>query len=118
MVQQVLGEARDKKEFESPGSRSVSPNLGTTMAQGVPPSTDGLGGKGAIANQNLPQTYYQTHAYGPSTQEVPDAYFQRPPVMPTAAGGPYGGMSENVRDQVARTLREFGLEPKGRTRTY
>jgi hypothetical protein len=38
--------------------------------------------------------------------------------MPMVTGGPYGGMSENVRDQVARTLREFGLEPKGRSRTY
>jgi hypothetical protein len=27
-------------------------------------------------------------------------------------------MSENVREQVARTLREFGLEPKGRAKTY
>jgi hypothetical protein len=23
-----------------------------------------------------------------------------------------------MRDQVSRTLREFGLEPKGKTRTY
>jgi hypothetical protein len=38
--------------------------------------------------------------------------------MPIAASGPYGGMSENMRDQVSRTLREFGLEPKGKTRTY
>jgi hypothetical protein len=27
-------------------------------------------------------------------------------------------MSENVREQVATMLREFGLEPKGRARTY
>jgi hypothetical protein len=38
--------------------------------------------------------------------------------MTTVTGGPYGGMSENVRDQAAGTLREFRLEPKGRTRTY
>jgi uncharacterized protein YicC (UPF0701 family) len=50
MVQQVLGEVRDKREFESPSSSSVSPNLGATMAQGVPPSTIVLGGKGAVAN--------------------------------------------------------------------
>jgi hypothetical protein len=30
----------------------------------------------------------------------------------------YHGMLENVIEQVARTLREFGLEPKGRARTY
>jgi hypothetical protein len=49
---------------------------------------------------------------------VPDAYFPRPPVTPFAAGEAYPGMSENVREQVARTLREFGLEPKGWVRTY
>jgi hypothetical protein len=27
-------------------------------------------------------------------------------------------MLENVSEQVARTLREFGLEPNGRVRTY
>jgi hypothetical protein len=27
-------------------------------------------------------------------------------------------MNENVREQVARKLQEFGLEPKGRGRTY
>jgi hypothetical protein len=27
-------------------------------------------------------------------------------------------MSESVRDQVARTLRESGLEPKGLAKTY
>jgi hypothetical protein len=30
----------------------------------------------------------------------------------------YPGMSENVREQVMRTLREFVLDPKGRVRTY
>jgi hypothetical protein len=29
-----------------------------------------------------------------------------------------GEMSENVREQVARTLREFGFEPKGHARSY
>jgi hypothetical protein len=48
-----LDEARGKREFESPGSSSVGPNLGAAMAQGTPPNTDGLGGRGAIANQNL-----------------------------------------------------------------
>jgi hypothetical protein len=27
-------------------------------------------------------------------------------------------MSGNIREQVARTLREFGLEQKGRAKTY
>jgi hypothetical protein len=38
--------------------------------------------------------------------------------MSLATGEVYPGMSENVREQVARTLREFGLEPKGRATTY
>jgi hypothetical protein len=46
---------------------------------------------------------------------VPDAYFPRPSAN---MGEGYHGMSENVREQVASTLREFGLEPKGRARTY
>jgi hypothetical protein len=46
------------------------------------------------------------------------AYGTRPNVLPTAPGGAHASMSENVREEVARTLREFGLEPKGRGRTY
>jgi hypothetical protein len=38
--------------------------------------------------------------------------------MNMAAGDAYPGMSKNVREQVARTLREFGLEPKERAKTY
>jgi hypothetical protein len=38
--------------------------------------------------------------------------------MNMAAEDAYPGMSENVREQVARTLREFRLEPKGRAKTY
>jgi hypothetical protein len=47
---------------------------------------------------------------------VPDAYSPRPPIMPAAAGGGgrgHIGMLKNIREQVARTLREFRLEPKG-----
>jgi hypothetical protein len=35
-----------------------------------------------------------------------------------ATDGVYLGKSENVREQVARMLREFGLEPKGWARMY
>jgi hypothetical protein len=38
---------------------------------------------------------------------------------PFATPVTYDGESfENVREQVARTLREFGFEPKGHTRSY
>jgi hypothetical protein len=49
---------------------------------------------------------------------VLDALFPRTPTTPLAIGDVYLGMSENVRKQVARTLREFRLEPKGRAKTY
>jgi hypothetical protein len=118
MVQQVLGEVRDKREFESPGASTAAPNLGMTITQGIPANTDGLGSPGVVANHNLQQPFYQTHAYSPSSQAVPDAYFPRPPIIPIATWGAYGGMSKNVRDHVARALRVFGLEPKGQVRTY
>jgi hypothetical protein len=41
-----------------------------------------------------------------------------PPVTPLVTREAYPGMSENVREQVARTLRGFGLEPRGRARMY
>jgi hypothetical protein len=73
---------------------------------------------GAI-NQNLQQPFYQAHAYGTGApQLVPDAYFPRPPVFWTVTSNVHPGMSEQVRDQVARTLQEFRLEPKGRAKTY
>jgi hypothetical protein len=58
------------------------------------------------------------HANGVANQPVPDLYFPRPPGMPLAAGEVYPRMLENVREQLARMLREFGLEPKGKSRTY
>jgi hypothetical protein len=35
-----------------------------------------------------------------------------------ATGDAYPGMLEKVREQMARTLREFRTEPKGRAKTY
>jgi hypothetical protein len=49
---------------------------------------------------------------------VPDAYVPRPPVFLTVAPNAHAGMSDSVREQIARTLREFGLEPKGQVRMY
>jgi hypothetical protein len=47
-----------------------------------------------------------------------NAYFPRPPIIPATMGGAYPGMSENVREQFSRMLREFGLETRGQVRTY
>jgi hypothetical protein len=71
-----------------------------------------------VVNPNFQQPYYQTEACGPSSQVCPESYFTTPAVMPTIAGGTYSGMSDNVRGQVTRTLREFGMEPMGHARTY
>jgi hypothetical protein len=69
-------------------------------------------------NTNFQQPYYQMHAYGPGGHPMAGAYGTRPNISTTEPGGMHAGMSENVWEQVARTLREFGLEPKGRGRTY
>jgi hypothetical protein len=47
-------------------------------------------------------------------QTFQEPCYPRPPVIPPQTGNTYLGMSENIREQVARTLREFGIEPKGR----
>jgi hypothetical protein len=44
--------------------------------------------------------------------------FSQPPALSSTTGEAYPGMSENVREKVARTLRKFRLEPKGRARMY
>jgi hypothetical protein len=119
MVQQVLDEARDKREVGSSSAGNVIHSLDAMATQGA------LMGAGAqktqMVNPNLQQPYYQIQAYGPNSQVFPNAYFTRPPVMPTVTGGgggAYLGMSDNIRDQVTRTLREFGLDTKGRVRAY
>jgi hypothetical protein len=53
---------------------------------------------------------------------VPDVLFPRTPASNTCPLGTNrvndGGMATGVREQIARTLREFGFTPKGRARTY
>jgi hypothetical protein len=53
IVQQGLGEAGGKREFESPGASSAVPNLSATTTQGMPVNIDRLGSRGTIANPNL-----------------------------------------------------------------
>jgi hypothetical protein len=78
-----------------------------------------LAGVGGAVNPNLQQLFNQAHAYEQGAlQLVSDTCFPRPSVFPTAIGGAHLGMSENVREQVTRTLREFDLEPREQVRTY
>jgi hypothetical protein len=62
---------------------------------------------GGINIENIIGVQIGAHAYGlGAPQLVHDAYFPRPLVCPTMIGGTHPGMSENVKEQVARTLRE------------
>jgi hypothetical protein len=90
------------------------------------------GGMSQVANFNLPQPFYLTIAYGPTFPPpgnhtpygvMSDARL----AWKSAALAPYtlntdrmesGEMSENVRDQVMRTLRELGFAPKGHAKVY
>ena len=81
----------------------------------------------SVMNFNLQQPYYQSMAYGPSIppigNKIPQGFVpndyrigeQR--ALLSASGVTHtaaeGERSEGVRKQVARTLREFGFEPKG-----
>jgi hypothetical protein len=86
----------------------------------------------SVANFNLQQPYYQSVAYGPSAHPIGNgvphgsapnghvagtqgALLSAPFATPMAYDGE---VSKNVREQVARTLRESGFEPKGHTRSY
>jgi hypothetical protein len=65
-------------------------------------------------------------AYGPNIPPmvtgvphgpIPDILFLRTPAYATP-NPQVEGDNEGVRDQMARTLREFGCTPKGRARSY
>lgn len=119
---EVYGEAQNKR------AAAMDSMLGQCMdiAQGVQNAV-GAGCYGnRVANPNLQQPYFQTIARGPTipsiTNGVPQPMVE--PVVPgssscsarliqtdRAAGGE---LSDAVRDQVTRTLRELSFTPKGR----
>jgi hypothetical protein len=66
-------------------------------------------------------------AYGPNIPPtgtgvpdgpIPDIFFPRTPAYITPNQRVEGEVNDGVRDQIARTLREFGITPKGRARSY
>jgi hypothetical protein len=78
-------------------------------------------------NLNFQQPYYQTMAYGPNItpmgtgvphHPIPEIFFPRTPAYVTPNPRVEGEVNDGVRDQMARTLREFGFIPKGRARSY
>jgi hypothetical protein len=49
---------------------------------------------------------------------ISDIFFPRTPTYVTPNPWVEGDVNDGVRDQIARTLREFGFTPKGRARSY
>ena len=62
---------------------------------------------------NLPPTGMGV-PHGP----IPDIFFPRTPAYFTPNPGVEGEVNDGVRDQIARTLREFGFTSKGQARSY
>jgi uncharacterized membrane protein len=78
-------------------------------------------------NLNFQQPYYETMAYGPNIPPtstgvphgpIPDIFFPRTPAYITPNLRVEGEVNYGVRDQIARTLREFRFTPKGRAGSY
>jgi hypothetical protein len=100
-----------------PGGTSTSVNMGFPAHTTQP----NLG-----VSPNFQQPNYQTMAYGPNIppmdmgvpyRPIPDMLFSRTLVYATP-NPQVERDNEGVRDQVARTLREFGFTPQGRARLY
>jgi hypothetical protein len=106
-------------------------NLGTSLNVNLPypGGASTLGNPGFPAhttptnpNPNFQQLYYQTMAYGPNIPPmvmgvphgpIPDIFFPRTPAYVTPNPRVEGEVNDGVRDQIARTLREFGFTSKG-----
>jgi hypothetical protein len=111
-------------------------NLGTSLTSNLPylrgTFTSGnprFPAHTTLTNPNLKfkQSYYQTMAYGPNIPPtgtgvprgpIPNIFFPMTPAYITANPRVEGDVNLGLRDQIAGTLREFGLTPKGRARSY
>jgi hypothetical protein len=78
-------------------------------------------------NLNFQQPYYQTMAYGPNIpptgmgvphSPILDIFFPKTLAYVTPNSRVEGEVNDGVRDQIARTLREFRFTPKGQARSY
>jgi hypothetical protein len=97
-MQQVLGEAREKREFETPDASLDTCNTDTLGISGALGNAARPGNRPSVVNPNLQQPFYQVHSYGPGSQPVPYACFPRPPVIPATTGVANTWMLENVRE--------------------
>jgi hypothetical protein len=77
-------------------------------------------------NPNFQQPYYQTMTYGPSVPSmgtgvphgpIPDIFFPRTPAYVTPNPRVEGEVNDGIRDQIARTLREFRFTMKAQARS-
>jgi hypothetical protein len=99
-----------------PGGASTSGNMGLP-AHTTPTNP----------NLNFQQSYYQTMSYGPNIAPtgtgihhgpILGILFPRTPAYVTPKPRVDDEVNDGVRDQIARTLREFRFTPKGRARSY
>jgi hypothetical protein len=127
LVQQINGESQAKRVEET----HMNPNLNQPSSQGNSGMLANVNQPSSGFNLNLQQPFYQTKAYGPNMtpmgsgmphRPVPNMLFPRTPatnayhVNTDRMGN--GAMAEGVREQITRTLREFGFAPKGHARAY
>jgi hypothetical protein len=125
VVQQILGETQGKRLEGSPST--PHPGWGGASSQNNHETLANVSQPNPGVNLNFQQPYYQTMAYGPNIPPmgsgvphgpVLDVLFPRTPAYGTPNTRTDGEMNDGVRDQIARTLREFGFTPKGRARAY
>jgi hypothetical protein len=78
-------------------------------------------------NPNFQQLYYQTMAYGPNIPptgtgvhhgHILDIFFSRTPAYVTPKPRVEGEVNDGVRNQIARTWREYVFTLKGQARSY
>jgi hypothetical protein len=126
VVKEVVGEVQGKHIADPINT----PALHTIAAQGDPRVAFDVSRMDQVATFNLPQSFYQTMAYGPTFPPGGNngQYGAAPDMrLPQAAVAPYvldtnrvasGEMLDNMRDQVTRMLRKLRFTPKGCARSY
>jgi hypothetical protein len=70
-----------------------------------------------LPNHGL-RSQHTPHRHGCSSRSYSQHIFPRTPAFVTPNPWVEGEVNDGVRDQIARTLIEFGFTPKGRARSY
>jgi hypothetical protein len=70
-----------------------------------------------LPNHGL-RSQHTSHGYGCSSRSYSNIFFPRTSAYVTPNSRVEGEVNDGVRDQIARTLREFGFTPKGQARSY